>query len=125
MYCLFCEKSLNTGKKYCSVACQGKHKQKRSIENWLVGDLVGWKGKTRQLKDFVKAWLHTTRGTCCEVCGWDEKHPVDGAILTEIDHIDGDAENCSPDNLKILCPNCHSKTPTHRNRNKDSKRLRC
>lgn len=30
----------------------------------------------------------------------------------QIDHIDGDYKNCRPENLRILCPNCHSLTPT-------------
>lgn len=44
--------------------------------------------------------------------------------LTEVDHIDGDAHNCRPTNLKILCPNCHSMTPAFRARNSGSKRSR-
>lgn len=63
------------------------------------------------------------RGTACEECGWDIRHS-DGSILTEIDHIDGDAENCRPSNLRILCPNCHALTPTFRARNSKSKRIR-
>lgn len=64
------------------------------------------------------------RGTACSKCGWDEKHPEDGLPLTEINHIDGDAENCSESNLEILCPNCHAMTSNFRRRNKKSKRDR-
>ena len=113
----------NSTGKYCSISCQREKEYKENVASWLSGEIVGWKGKTRQLKNFVRKYLHQTRGTACECCGWNERH-LDGAILTEIDHIDGDAENCKPDNLKILCPNCHALTPTFRARNKNSKRQR-
>lgn len=96
---------------------------KRILE-WMEGRDPGWTGNTRQLKEFVRNFIHTERGTKCEECGWDERHPIDNKVLTEIDHIDGNAENCHLSNLKILCPNCHSKTPTFRARNKVSKRNR-
>lgn len=37
-------------------------------------------------------------------------------ITLELDHIDGNSENNKLDNLRILCPNCHSQTPTFRGR---------
>ena len=95
-----------------------------NVANWLSGKDAGWTGKTRQLKNFVRKYLRNTRGTACEQCGWDEHHPSDGNSLTEIDHIDGNAENNKPENLMILCPNCHSMTLTFRSRNKNSKRIR-
>lgn len=42
-------------------------------------------------------------------------------ISLELDHIDGDHSNNLLSNLRILCPNCHAQTPTHRGKNrKDS-----
>ena len=109
---------------YCSLDCQATKRYSSLVEDWLSGRLVGYSGKAKQIKRFVKKYIFDTRGTACSECGWDKKHPVDNKTLTEIDHIDGDAENCSPDNLRVLCPNCHSMTPTFRNRNKESKRKR-
>jgi len=94
------------------------------IQNWLSGKEKGWTGKTVQLKKSIKRHLLSTRGAKCEECGWGELHPIDSKPLVEIDHIDGDAKNCKPDNLKIVCPNCHAKTSTFRNRNKSSSRVR-
>jgi 5-methylcytosine-specific restriction endonuclease McrA len=41
-----------------------------------------------------------------------------GRITVELDHINGDHYDNRIENLRILCPNCHSLQPTHRGRNK-------
>ena len=38
-------------------------------------------------------------------------------ITIELDHLDGNSNNNNLNNLRILCPNCHSQTPTFRSRN--------
>lgn len=53
----------------------------------------------------------------CELCGWAEKSK-DGRIPVELDHINGDHSDNRIENLRVLCPNCHSLQPTHRGRNK-------
>ena len=52
----------------------------------------------------------------CEECGW-EKISEDGRLPLELDHINGDRNDNTLENLRILCPNCHSLKPTHRGRN--------
>lgn len=43
-------------------------------------------------------------------------------IVLQVDHIDGNSANNMPANLRLLCPNCHSQTPTWGARNKGSGR---
>lgn len=53
----------------------------------------------------------------CELCGWAEKS-LDGRIPVELDHINGNRLDNRIENLRILCPNCHSLQSTHRGKNK-------
>lgn len=56
----------------------------------------------------------------CEECGWARK-TEDGYLPLELDHINGDRHDNRLENLRILCPNCHSLKPTHRGRNRKTK----
>lgn len=51
----------------------------------------------------------------CEECGW-AKQTGDGYLPLELDHINGDRYDNRLENLRVLCPNCHSLKPTHRGR---------
>lgn len=51
----------------------------------------------------------------CEKCGIGEEWNGEVLVL-ELDHINGDKYDNSLKNLRILCPNCHSQTPTFRGR---------
>lgn len=98
--------------------------KRKNLNDYLSGKKPGWVGKTKLTSPWLRAYLKQTRGSMCSKCGWDEKHPIDGVSLTEINHIDGDATNCALANLEILCPNCHSLTFNFRSRNKKSQRVR-
>lgn len=51
----------------------------------------------------------------CESCGIEEW--MGSKISLELDHINGIRTDHRLDNLRILCPNCHSQTPTYRAKN--------
>jgi hypothetical protein len=75
-------------------------------------------GATRQKPATLKrALLSLGRQYRCEGCGvgstWNGK-----PLTLQIDHIDGHFLDCRVENLRFLCPNCHSQTPTHAGRNK-------
>ena len=53
----------------------------------------------------------------CERCETDSW--MGEEIQIELDHIDGDSNNHKFENLRMLCPNCHSQTPTFRNKIRD------
>lgn len=45
----------------------------------------------------------------------------DGRIPLELDHINGDRHDNRLENLRVLCPNCHSLKPTHRGLNRSKR----
>lgn len=51
----------------------------------------------------------------CEQCGW-ARTTEHGHLPLEVDHINGDRTDHRIENLRILCPNCHSLTPNYRYR---------
>lgn len=54
----------------------------------------------------------------CDISEWNNK-----PLNCELDHIDGDRTNHKLKNLRMLCPNCHSQTSTHRAKNKKLNRI--
>lgn len=95
----------NTGKTY--------HTSTRAkLESLLVKDIdvQSYKLKKRLYESGLKM-------PKCELCGWN-KISVDGRVPLELDHINGDHRDNRIENLRILCPNCHSLQPTHRGKNK-------
>ena len=102
---LGCYKTNQGGKGYRKEWCDGI-----PVEDILAGKYPDYQTYKLKLK-LIKAGI---KQDCCEECGWHEK--PDGAEYTpcELHHIDGNPHNHSLENLKILCPNCHSLTKTYR-----------
>lgn len=110
--------------RFCSHNCQMNSQTSFLIENWKSGKDVGYTGKTKQIKKWIRRYLITKAEYKCTKCGWNEIHPQTNNCPLEINHIDGNAENCIENNLEVICPNCHSLTSNFRNLNSNSKRIR-
>ncbi len=52
----------------------------------------------------------------CKICGQTDSWNGNTLVL-QLDHIDGDKTNNEITNLRFLCSNCHSQTPTYTGRN--------
>lgn len=103
--------------KYCHNMCQQDHYYSLYVASWLAGKESGGK-KSGTVSNYVRRYLINKFGEKCSLCGWCEVNPHTGKIPIEVDHINGDWQNNSPDNLRLLCPNCHSLTPTYKAANK-------
>ncbi len=118
--CLYCAALLRPRqKRYCSRQCFVSARQIRWIELWLAGKESGViinKGANRT-SSRIRNYLIRTRGEKCERCGWGEVNPLTGRSPVELEHIDGHWDNNRIENLILLCPNCHSLTPTYRSLN--------
>jgi 5-methylcytosine-specific restriction endonuclease McrA len=106
--------------KYCSESCSAAHRSSEIIRKWLSGEEDGSQ-KNGGLRPALRKYLLKEANYACTECGWDKINPVTGTSPLEIDHIDGDAFNNHPDNLKVLCPNCHSLTTTYKALNKSTR----
>ncbi len=94
----------------------GRTKVRRTPENLLVmrGGPRARRAQSEQLKQALTALGVPDE---CRMCGipaaW-QGYP----LPLEVDHIDGDWRNNRAENLRLLCPNCHSTTDTYRGRAK-------
>ena len=112
--CLRCGQKNKVYKaKYCSQICSRSHKSERYIENWLSGKENG-SYSNGVLSSVVRDYLLDVVGYKCPECGWAKisKYVSHGKPVLTIDHIDGDWTNNKVENLRVLCYNCHTLTPT-------------
>ena len=96
-------------------------KQRRSKENILVVLPDGSRREKRKL--LLRSMLEEGLTYQCAICyTGDSWHGSD--LTLEIDHIDGNWYNNLIDNLRFLCPNCHSQQKTtsmpHKSRSRPS-----
>lgn len=101
-------KHLQPPKISCECNEKIRHKSRQILDSIISGNqsnITSTKLKARLLKhDLIK--------NECSECGiggvWNGK-----PIVLQLDHIDGNSNNNLLDNLRILCPNCHSQTHTY------------
>lgn len=88
--------------KYCSNQCQADYQLEEAIKS---GNFAHRTAKRYLIK----------QDNSCQICGiseWEGK-----TLVFILDHIDGNSENNSLENLRLVCPNCDSQLPTFKARN--------
>ena len=71
---------------------------------------------------YIKKYLRRKFYNKCCICGWAEVNPKSGLVPLVADHIDGNWRNNVESNLRLLCPNCDSLTPTYAGLNRGNGR---
>lgn len=121
-YCLNCGKDItsvkNTTHKFCSNKCQQEYNYKQWVSKYKEDNSIAKSTKWGQIPKQLRKYMFDKYQNKCSLCGWGETNPYTNTIPLEIDHIDGNAENNSEENLRLICPNCHSLTPTYRGANR-------
>ena len=107
--CRECNKNFEYGYsktgKFCSNECNGTFKSKQHKLDWYAEKLKSIDRAT------IRRYLSEDRGYECEVCGisdWQNKK-----LVLHVDHKDGNPADNRPENMRLLCPNCHSQTETY------------
>jgi predicted nucleic acid-binding Zn ribbon protein len=121
--CLNCGKEIPKRNKYCSHKCQHEYQQIVWEQKWLNGEING-NGNSIWLdtSDRLRTYLFKKYNNKCSQCGWKKVNSYTGNIPLEIHHIDGNPYNSSPDNVTLLCPNCHSLTNNYKSMNRGNGR---
>jgi hypothetical protein len=104
-----------------------EYQYKEFIRKWLKGDAEGGRGGKMSL--YVRRWLFERAENKCEAllddgsrCGWSRINKKTGKIPLTVHHKDGNPNNGKPVNLELICPCCHSLTPTYGGLNKGNGR---
>jgi 5-methylcytosine-specific restriction endonuclease McrA len=104
-----------------AAAVRIKNIRKRSRVPLLDLLVEGSTISSRDLK--LRLWEEGVLETRCVGCGLTEYW--NGSVITlQLDHINGISDDNQLHNLRILCPNCHSQTPTYAGKGR-KKKLSC
>ena len=113
--CRSCGNLIINSKTYCSKECWINHLSNNRAIRLEDGKL--------STNNTIRKALSQRDGDKCSKCGipplWNNEK-----LILHVDHIDGNSDNNSSENLRLLCPNCHSQLETSKNKKhrKDTKR---
>ena len=111
-------------------------KKRKEHPSYIVSDLALSRANTIPLSQILvrestyqctynlkhRLWRSNLLRQTCYVCGigpkWQGNH-----LSLQLDHIDGDRSNNTIENLRILCPNCHSQTDSFAGKNTRKRRM--
>jgi hypothetical protein len=101
----------NLRSRFCSNACQSEQQYRDFIVAWKAGTESGNRGVV--VSRHVRRYLREKYGEQCSRCGWHERNPHNGITHLTVEHRNGNWRDTQEENLDLLCPNCHSLTPTY------------
>lgn len=86
---------------------------KRELSEYLT-DRPQYRTIPNRIKQrLIREGVFEARCSTCKLTTW-----LGAPIPLELDHINGVNTDNRLENLRLLCPNCHARTPTYRGKNK-------
>src|SRR5687767_13325311 len=87
---------------YCSLKCQHQWYYEEYIRRWKAGEVSGEADKNGlSIARRIRRYLIERDGEQCSSCGWNKRNPVTGRVPLEVDHINGNNQDHSEDNLRL------------------------
>lgn len=87
-----------------------KGKSLETVEN--IFTMNSFRSTDSVKKRIIKDGLIAYKCSDCQISEWRNQK-----LVLELDHVDGNHMNNSLENLRFLCPNCHSQSSTFRGKN--------
>lgn len=122
--CLFCNQPCKNEYRatFCGYECAYKYKTSERMKEidergYIFDNTVSY------TSNFAKKYMISRFGNYCAICKIDATWNNQPLALV-LDHINGQSNDWSISNLRLVCPNCDSQLPTFKSKNKGNGRPR-
>ncbi len=118
-------KNITNNPKFCSEECSNifkKSSTKTQLQEYITsnGEFPTTGANHESDRKKIKQYLISITGHKCSICEnteWQNK-----PIPLIVDHIDGNTDNHSVENFRLVCGNCDMQLDTYKSKNRNSKR---
>lgn len=124
VYCAYCGNVLNkkSQKKFCSSACLSLFRWRNRVKEIEEKGAFDSGFGNEASRPLVRKYLIEKYGNKCSICGTTEW--MGKKVPLVVDHIDGNPQNCSISNFRLVCGNCDMQLPTYKSKNKHGRKWR-
>ena len=115
--CINCDLDISKKRnsKYCSNKCQVDYEWKITKKKIERGDIIIINAQRNLRKYFLEKYEN--KCSICKNIEW-----IGRPIALILDHINGNSDDYSLINLRLICPNCDAQTETYKGKNRGNGR---